>query len=180
MLLEASGWKGRCGTALAAEPGTQAFFVEVMRGAFERGRLLALDMDVGGEPAAKRVSFTSGNGAMAFKLAFNEAFARFSPGVLLEMENIRRLHARPEVTWMDCGAVPYSELFNRMWIHRRTIETLLLTTGRTSGNLLVSVLPLLRFANRSLHALGLGRRAARDEIEESDESERGSAAGGHH
>lgn len=158
--LEASGWKGRCGTALASAPARKAFFHEVVRGAFERGRLLGLGLRVGERLAAQRLSFTSGSGAMAFKLAFDEAFAPQSPGVLLEMENIRRLHAPSAPAWMDCGAVPYSELFNRMWLHRRTIETLLLSIGRPLGSVMVSVLPVLRLANRLLQAGGLGRRAA--------------------
>ena len=107
-----------------------------------------------------RLATLSGSGAMAFKLAFNESFAHYSPGMLLEVENVRRLHATRGITWMDCGAVPDSQLFNRVWIHRRTIETLLLSTGRSKGTILLSLLPLLRLANRSLHALGLGRRAA--------------------
>jgi len=132
----------------------------VVRGAFERGRLLGLGLRVGGHLAAKRLSFTLGTGAMAFKLGFDEEFARQSPGVLLEMENIRRLHAPGAPAWMDCGAVPYSELFNRMWIHRRSIETLLLAIGRPIGSVMVSVLPVLRLANRFLRARGFGRRAA--------------------
>ncbi len=158
--LEASGWKGRCGTALAADRRGQTFFRAVMRGAFQRKRLLGLELDVGEEPVAMRVSFSAGSGAMAFKLAFDERFAHYSPGMLLEVENVRRLHTKSGITWMDCGAVPDSQLFNRVWIHRRTIETLLLSTGRSKGTVLLSLLPLLRLANRSLSTLGLGRRAA--------------------
>lgn len=168
--LEASGWKGREGTALAAAHGREAFFREVMRGAFERGRLLGLGLRAGGRLAAQRVSFTVGDGAMAFKLAYDEAFAACSPGVLLEAENIRRLHAPGAPAWMDCGAVPYSELFNRMWLHRRPIETLLLAPGKPLGAVMVSVLPVLRLANRLLGARGLGRRAAATDFADGGES----------
>lgn len=164
--LEASGWKGRSGTALAAEPQRQAFFREIVQAAFARDRLLGLRMIVGGKPGAQRLSFRAGNGAMAFRVAYNEELARCSPGLLLEVENIRRLHAARRVSWMDCGAVPYSDLFNRVWIHRRTIETLLVSTGRATGALLVSLLPLLRLVNRALDAGGLGRRAAPTEKED--------------
>jgi len=158
--LEASGWKGRSGTALAVDRKTEAFFRQIVGAALERNRLLGLRMTVGGAPAAARLSFRTGNGAMAFRVAYNEELSKYSPGLLLEIENIRRLHEAPRLSWMDCGAVPYSDLFNRVWIHRRTIETLLLSTGRTSGALLISLLPLLRFMNRALDAGGLGRRAA--------------------
>ncbi|MFO0593313.1 MAG: GNAT family N-acetyltransferase [Polyangiaceae bacterium] len=160
LALEASGWKGRQGTALASAPARQAFFREVMRAAHARGRLLGLGLRAGKTLAAQRVSFLTGDGAMAFKVGFDERFANSSPGVLLEVENIRRLHEPGAPTWMDCGAVPYSELFNRLWLHRRPIETLLLPTGRPFGSVMVSLLPMLRLANRVLASHGLGRRAA--------------------
>jgi hypothetical protein len=145
--LEASGWKGSTGTALACKAATQAFFERIMRAAFERKRLLTLTLRVGDRPIAMRMSFLSGKSAMAFKIAYAEDLARHSPGALLEVENIRRLHAAPRLEWMDCGAIPESNLFNHLWRHRRTIETTIVGSS-TAGNLLVSVLPLARLLSR--------------------------------
>ena len=41
---------------------------------------------------AMKCNLRAGDGAVAFKIAYDEAYARFSPGVLLEIEQIERLH----------------------------------------------------------------------------------------
>ena len=41
---------------------------------------------------AMKCNFLSGAGSFAFKIAFDEAFARFSPGVQLEIDNVQAFH----------------------------------------------------------------------------------------
>lgn len=166
--LEAAGWKGRRGTALCSDGGSREMFRAIVRGAAARRRLLTLTLWVGDRAAAQRVSFLAGTGAVAFKIAYDESFSRYSPGVLLELENLRRLHASPALPWMDCGAVPYNSLFNQVWIHRRPIETLLLAGDSLLGGTLVSGLPLLRLANRVLRSRGLGLRARPEEAPQAE------------
>jgi hypothetical protein len=43
-------------------------------------------------------SFVCPPGAFSYKTAFDERYARFSPGVLLQCENLSLL-ARPEIDW---------------------------------------------------------------------------------
>jgi len=71
---------------------------------FRRGRLLMLAMRLNGLPLAGRCSFLAGDGSFAFKTAFDEQHAQSSPGILMELENIRRVHDMPAVRWMVRGA----------------------------------------------------------------------------
>ena len=48
-------------------------------------------------------TFLTPPGAFSFKTTFDEAFARFSPGVLLQRENLELL-ARPSIEWTDSCA----------------------------------------------------------------------------
>jgi hypothetical protein len=41
-------------------------------------------------------------------------------------------------------------MFNRLWPARRTIYTLLVSTGKASGDLFVSTVPLLTWLRRTL------------------------------
>ena len=148
--LETGGWKGLEGSALALNEEDQAFFRAVNTEAFRRGRLMALALHLNDKPIAQRHSFLAGRGSFAFKTAFDERFAHFSPGTLVELENIHRLHARPEIDWMDSCTVPDNFLLNHLWIDRRTILTLLVATGRGHGKLVVLFLPLLRWLKRKL------------------------------
>jgi CelD/BcsL family acetyltransferase involved in cellulose biosynthesis len=148
--VEASGWKGRERSAIACSEPERDFFVRAALGAHERGRLMLLGSFLDDRPLALKCNFLAGEGGFAFKIAFDEAFAAFSPGFLLEMENVRRLHERPNVRWMDSCASPQHVMIDRLWQDRRTIASLLFSTGRPPGEFLVSLLPLLRWGKRSL------------------------------
>jgi CelD/BcsL family acetyltransferase involved in cellulose biosynthesis len=145
--LEAGGWKGRAGTAMSVNQNEIEFFKEIVRGAFERERLMMLATRLDGRTIAEKCNFLSGAGSFAFKIAFDESFAQSSPGVQLEIENIRRSHLQMGMEWMDSCSVA-DNFINSLWLHRRTISTTMMATGKTPGGFLVSTLPLLRWLNR--------------------------------
>lgn len=143
--LEASGWKGREGGALAADPKNRRFFTEVLTGAFQHRQLMMLALCRDGRPIAMKCNFLTGAGSFAFKIAFDEACARYSPGALLELENIHRLHDRHELRWMDSCADSGHPMIEGLWSDRRTVETLVVSTRSGIGGLIVSALPLLKW-----------------------------------
>ncbi|HMB29674.1 MAG TPA: GNAT family N-acetyltransferase [Blastocatellia bacterium] len=154
--IEAISWKGRGGRALARDEADREYFVEVAEEAFRRGQLMMLAMRLDGRPIAHKCNFLSGPGSFAFKIAFDEKYARHSPGVLLELENIRRLHAQSKVRWMDSCADPSHPMLDRLWPDRRTIQDVVVGAGRPLGDWVVATAPLLRLLNRKL------RRKLRD------------------
>lgn len=123
LALEAKGWKGQDGSALAREPHTAAFFREIFAGAFAAGRLETLRLALDGRPIAMLVNFHAGGGGFSYKIAFDEEFARFSPGVLIELENLRLL-ARPGFRWMDSCAAENHPMIDTLWRERRSIVRL--------------------------------------------------------
>jgi hypothetical protein len=147
--IEASGWKGQGGTALACSESGRRYFTEIATSAFRRGRLLMLGVDFDGRPIARRCAFVAGEGSFAFKTAYDEEFADFSPGAMLEMDSIRQLQALPGVRWMDSCAAADNFLINRLSNDRKTIQSLTLGSGAL-GELVVSGLPLLRWTNRRI------------------------------
>lgn len=154
--VEGSGWKGQERTALAAGEATRNFFVTVAREAFNRRRLMMLALHVDGRAIAVKFNVLAREGAFSLKIGYDERYARFSPGLLLEVENIRRLHTLPGVAWMDSCAVAEHFMINRLWRDRRTIQTILVATGKRAGDVLVSLMPLIRCLNR--RRLGIMRR----------------------
>src|SRR6185436_15718227 len=121
--------------------------------AARRGRLMMLGLRLAGRWIALKCNFLSGEGSFAFKIAYDEEYARFSPGTLLELENIRRFHAQPELRWMDSCADPDHFMANRLWLDRRGLADLVTTTGRAAGELMVSSLPLLHWMSRTLRRM---------------------------
>src|SRR5262245_46918990 len=148
--LEALSWKGAGGRALVCDETDREFFVRVAKEAFRRGRLMMLALHVDGRPIAHKCNFLSGQGSFAFKIAFDEEYARYSPGVLLELENIRRLHAQSKVKWMDSCADPDRFMINHIWTDRRTIQTLVVGAGKPLGDLVVAAIPFLKWLNRQV------------------------------
>lgn len=110
--LEAKGWKGRSGSAIACCPQRRAVAAEILRGAQARGRLSLLALRVGGRLAAARSVLLASPGGFGFKIAYDETpeIARCSPSYLLEMEGLRRLHAETGLQWLDTCADPDAEL----------------------------------------------------------------------
>jgi len=147
--IEASGWKGSGGTALAHSERGCRYFRETAVSAFRLGRLLMLGIDFDGRPVARRCAFVAGEGSFAFKTAYDEEFGEFSPGAMLELDNIQQLQALPGVRWMDSCAAPDNLLINRLSNDRKTIQSLVVGGGAL-GELLVLGLPLLRWTGRRI------------------------------
>jgi CelD/BcsL family acetyltransferase involved in cellulose biosynthesis len=118
--LERSGWKGKAGSALGCSPRTEAFFREALAGAFAAGRLDLLRLDLDGRPLAMLVNLLAPPGSFSFKIAYDEDYARFSPGVLIQIENLRILD-RSGIAWMDSCAVEDHPMINSLWGERRGI-----------------------------------------------------------
>lgn len=148
--LEASGWKGRESSALASNESERGYFKVIATEAFRRGRLAMLALRLDGRPIAYKCDFLAGRGSFCFKIAFDENYAHYSPGMLLEIENVRRLHAQSRIEWVDSCADPFSLMFNRLWLGRRTIQNLIVSTGKAPGDLFISMIPFLSWMKRKL------------------------------
>jgi CelD/BcsL family acetyltransferase involved in cellulose biosynthesis len=145
---EGGGWKGERGTAMACSDRNRAFFRTVATAAFQRGRLLTLALRLDGVPISIRCSFLASDGAYAFKTAYDEAYARFSPGVLLMVETMRRLSTCRHVRWMDSCTASDNSVLNALWKDRRTMVSLLTAPGKGPGRWCVKGLPMLRSLKR--------------------------------
>ena len=120
LALEKSGWKGRNGSALACDDAVARTFVDALRGAARRGKLERLALRLDGRPVAMLANFLTRPGAFSYKTAFDEAYARFSPGVLLQKENLEILR-RDGVEWVDSCAAEDHPMIDHIWRERRPI-----------------------------------------------------------
>lgn len=150
LTLEALGWKGREGTALKNDAAALAVFRAYARGAFERRRWMTLALRLDGRAVAMKCNLLVGDGGVAFKVAYDESYARFSPGVLLEIEHLRRLHEAGAPAWMDSGAAADHPMISHLWRDRIAVETLVVPTGRRAGKFAVAALPLVRWTSHAV------------------------------
>lgn len=88
--LEASGWKGRAGTAILASEETARFYRSMAR-AFDRlGELRMSSLHLDGDLVAFDISLLHDDRVWFLKTAFDERFRRVSPGLVLLASVIER------------------------------------------------------------------------------------------
>ena len=151
--LEARGWKGRTGVAMARRDVARSVFVTAIRSAFQRRRLLMTSLRLNGMDIALRISLLAPPGSFALKTTYDEAFSRYSPGTLLEIANIRQFHTRDDLQWMDSCAGTNNFMMNHLWIDRRSMASILIGDGLSPGGLIVRALPGLRKLKRRYRTL---------------------------
>jgi CelD/BcsL family acetyltransferase involved in cellulose biosynthesis len=128
LALEQAGWKGSAGSALACSEATELMAREALAEAGRRGKLERLSLELDGRPIAMLATFLSGRGAFSWKTAYDEGFARFSPGVLLQRENLSLLE-RADIDWCDSCAAPDHPMIDSLWTERRAIGRVSIAIG---------------------------------------------------
>jgi hypothetical protein len=147
--LEQRGWKGRGGTALGSSLADRRFFAAMSQAGAAAGKLALLAMRLDGRAVAMKLNLVGSDRAWAWKIAYDEALARFSPGVQLELHNIDWVHARPRLRQMDSCAAARHPMIDGLWRERIAFESLLVARGRAAAALAAAV-PLLRWGGALL------------------------------
>ncbi|MDL2352944.1 MAG: GNAT family N-acetyltransferase [Pseudomonadota bacterium] len=128
LALEHSGWKGTQGSAIASHQTTTRMFKEALFGAATQGRLERLTLTLDDEPIAMLANFIAPPGAFSYKTAFDERYARYSPGVLVQRENLALLN-NPAVDWCDSCAAADHPMIDHIWRERRPIGRMSIAIG---------------------------------------------------
>ena len=146
--LESAGWKGKRGTALAERPEERAFFESMAGRARAEAKLHCAEIRLDGKPVAMLASFLSGGGAYSFKIAHDEAYAKYSPGALLMMKVIGAFLSDPRIGWVDSCAIPNHPMIDHIWAERRGIrEVNVATSHRLSASLVAYTARASRLAD---------------------------------
>jgi CelD/BcsL family acetyltransferase involved in cellulose biosynthesis len=140
--LEQSGWKGAAGSALGGNAGKAAFFAHVVQTYWDMGRADLRSITLDGRPIAMLVHFFAGDMAFSFKTAFDESLARFSPGVLIQQDNLA-LITRPGLAMIDSCAAPNHPMINSLWMERRRMVRMSIPLGGTANRLRFSLVRIL-------------------------------------
>ncbi|BAT60983.1 hypothetical protein GJW-30_1_03533 [Variibacter gotjawalensis] len=137
--LEQQGWKAQKGTALAQHAGDAAFIRKAAPEMAARGALDILTLYVGERPIASGIVVRQGRLASWFKIGFDQAMAKFSPGLQLALEVTRHYCADPIVEAVDSNTEADSSFVDPLWKDRVTMGRLLIPTRAADP-----VVPMLR------------------------------------
>jgi CelD/BcsL family acetyltransferase involved in cellulose biosynthesis len=134
LALEAAGWKGRSRTALAERPKAAAMARTIVERCAARGAVRIDSIRLAGRPIAMLVSFLAGKSAYTWKIAYDEAYEKFSPGAQLMLEAGRTLLSNGGVERIDSLADANHPMIDHLWHERLAIGTVVI--GPAGGGLL--------------------------------------------
>lgn len=121
--LESGGWKGRAGTALACDSGRADYFRAACRRFADERRLKVHCLEAAATTLAMKLMIAAGAGLIDFRVAYDERFAPFSPGVLLEVDVIQAFHAGDR-GWLLSNTNHPTNPVKRIWPDRCATLTL--------------------------------------------------------
>ena len=117
--VEASGRKGRIGTAISMDPATLSFYEDVCRWAAGEGLLRLCSLRLDGETIAFDLSLQDGDSHYLVKTGYDEAFARYGPGMLLRYEMLATAFSEGLATYEFLGSdAPWKREWTRTTRHR--------------------------------------------------------------
>ncbi|MFN0190716.1 MAG: GNAT family N-acetyltransferase [Aestuariivirga sp.] len=133
LALEAAGWKGAKRTAIAAYPDMAFALADGARGLHAAGKLRFWKIHIDGKPIAMMYAIVEGSNTWLCKIAYNEAYARFSPGVLLLLDATEALFNDPSIKFADSCAIPNHPMIDNIWRDRIKVADILLAPKQVSA-----------------------------------------------
>jgi hypothetical protein len=144
LAIEAAGYKGRIGGrrsdrfrlsgdsrggAFLCWPGEPEWLKEMCDRLRSDSRLLLYSLQVGDTIVAVQLMARSGPGLFLLVTVFDEAYARYAPGMLLQLEAVDRIHKETDAQWLDCCTYEGNDTMLRTYPDRRSVATLLVGLG---------------------------------------------------
>jgi CelD/BcsL family acetyltransferase involved in cellulose biosynthesis len=158
LALEAGGWKGRAGTAARTDAEIRDFMESAVRHLADEGKAQIDRLHVDGRAIAAIVTLRSGATAWCWKIAYDETFARSSPGVQLLLDSTQALLDDPHIERADSCATAGHPMIDHIWRERLTLADRLVRVG-PGGSVTFALACALETARRA--AIG-GARTLRD------------------
>jgi CelD/BcsL family acetyltransferase involved in cellulose biosynthesis len=128
LAIEASGWKSDRGTALVQDTGAATFVRTMVRELAREGRCRVDVLRIGATAVAAGIVIESGDRAYFWKVAYDQAYARYSPGVQLTLALTRRQLGRKSIAVTDSCAIADHPMIDHLWRDRMSVVDLVVSS----------------------------------------------------
>jgi CelD/BcsL family acetyltransferase involved in cellulose biosynthesis len=127
--LEAAGWKGAAHSAALQNAKVRAFMQTALGALSAQGHARIDRLMQNGHPIAAAITLRAGTAAWFWKIAYDEDFARYSPGVQLSLDLTEALLAEPDMLRADSCATASHPMIDHLWRERLALTDLLIAPG---------------------------------------------------
>lgn len=127
--LEASGWKGREGTAVACSPVESAFFSEALAECHSQQRLLFWKLALDGKPVAMLFGIRHQRHISLGKITYDEDHSRQTPGALMLLDVMDWAYEQSEFDFIDACGRPGNDMIDALWTERLSVSDCLISTA---------------------------------------------------
>jgi CelD/BcsL family acetyltransferase involved in cellulose biosynthesis len=126
LTLEASGWKGAAGTAALGDAAVYDFVWTAVQALARESKVVINRILVDGSAIAAAITLRSADCAWFWKIAYDERYARYSPGVLLTIALTENLLDNAALSRADSCASADHPMIDRIWRERLPLCDLLI------------------------------------------------------
>ena len=139
--LEAAGWKGRAGTAARRHAPILNFMHDAVTALAVEGGARVDRLIQDERTLAATITLRVGDAAWLWKIAYNEAARRASPGVQLTLDVTESILAEPGIARVDSCATADHPMIDHLWRERLALADFLIAPS-------AAAMPRFRFARR--------------------------------
>ena len=159
--LEAGGWKGRAGTAARRRDDIRGFVEDAVTALAAEGKASIARLMLDGRAIAAIVTLRSGNTAWCWKIAYDEAYARYSPGVQVLLDVTQGLLDDPAIIRADSCATAQHPMIDHVWRERLVLSDRLMSVVPCSAILFAGVCTLESACRAAIDAARVVRNLLR-------------------
>lgn len=102
MEIEASGWKGKEGTAIMQDPQAVKYYSVLVRRLAARGWLEWHFLNIDGKPIAAQFAVRLGRHLAMYKISYDETFSKYAPGNILFLRTVERAYTLGDTDEINC------------------------------------------------------------------------------
>jgi hypothetical protein len=134
LALEQRGWKGARGTSVSDNTELVDVLRKGLRTSHEKGALRFWCITFNGAPVAAMFAVVDKGQAMLGKIAYDETWSKYSPGVLIILDATADLFGDPAVEIADSNAIPGHPMIERIWRDRLAFADIMIaSTGMSAA-----------------------------------------------
>jgi CelD/BcsL family acetyltransferase involved in cellulose biosynthesis len=152
LTLEHQGWKGKAGTSLLSNQDHQEYFRAACASAAKSNSLFMGRLCLDGKTIASVIGFVENNILYTIKICFDEAYSRFSPGVMLELALTKSALDNHKFAMVDSCAKPDHAMINHIWGERREISQWIIALQGGRGLILARLTQNLEILSRKFNS----------------------------